>query len=205
MKLLLCGLALVAIAAFSFTVFAGEGPRDRPVEGALKVGDAAPDFTLKSPDGKASVTLSALNGPQPVVLVFASYTWGPFRLQAGAVEQCYQKYKDRAKFLLVYIREAHPSDGWQIPQNVRDGIEIAQPKTDDARAKVAVTCLEHLKLTLPCVVDGVDNRVGTAYAGWPDRFYIVGTDGKIICKSDPGPRGFSVPELTGKLDELLKK
>jgi hypothetical protein len=74
MKLLFCGLALVAIAASFFTAFAGEGPRERPAEGALKVGDAAPDFTLKSPDGKVSVTLSTLKDQQPVVLVFTSYT-----------------------------------------------------------------------------------------------------------------------------------
>jgi hypothetical protein len=80
-----------------------------------------------------------------------------------------------------------------------------QPKTDDARAKVAEACVEHLKLTLPCVVDGVDNRVGAAYAGWPDRLYIVGTDGKILYKSEPGPRGFKLPEMTAKLDEVLKK
>lgn len=38
------------------------------------VGGAAPDFTLKSPDGKSDVTLSKLVGKKPVVLVFGSYT-----------------------------------------------------------------------------------------------------------------------------------
>lgn len=43
-------------------------------EGALRVGDVAPDFTLKTLDGKQSVQLSARRGAQPVVLVFGSYT-----------------------------------------------------------------------------------------------------------------------------------
>jgi len=43
-------------------------------EGGLRVGDAAPDFTLKTLDGKQSVRLSALRQAQPVVLVFGSYT-----------------------------------------------------------------------------------------------------------------------------------
>lgn len=38
------------------------------------VGGSAPDFTLKSPDGKNEVTLSKLVGTKPVVLVFGSYT-----------------------------------------------------------------------------------------------------------------------------------
>ena len=40
----------------------------------LKVGDMAPDFTLKSPDGKQTVTLSSFRDKRPVALVFGSYT-----------------------------------------------------------------------------------------------------------------------------------
>ena len=43
-------------------------------EGKLKVGDAATDFTLDSPDGKKAFKLSSFKGKKPVVLVFGSYT-----------------------------------------------------------------------------------------------------------------------------------
>lgn len=42
-------------------------------EAAAEQGEPAPDFTLSSPDGQQSVTLSGLVG-QPVVLVFGSFT-----------------------------------------------------------------------------------------------------------------------------------
>ena len=42
--------------------------------GRLKVGDAAPDFVLKTVDGTAQVTLSSFRDQKPVVLVFGSYT-----------------------------------------------------------------------------------------------------------------------------------
>lgn len=42
--------------------------------GALRVGDAAPDFRLPSLDGGAAVQLSSLRGRLPVVLIFGSYT-----------------------------------------------------------------------------------------------------------------------------------
>ena len=42
--------------------------------GALRVGDAAPDFSLPRVDRTTEVTLSAFRGKQPVVLVFGSYT-----------------------------------------------------------------------------------------------------------------------------------
>ena len=42
--------------------------------GSLKLGDAAPDFSLLKLDKTERVQLSALNQYQPVVLVFGSYT-----------------------------------------------------------------------------------------------------------------------------------
>ena len=43
-------------------------------DGALRVGDLAPDFTLPTLDRKDTVRLSSLRGERPVVLVFGSYT-----------------------------------------------------------------------------------------------------------------------------------
>ena len=40
----------------------------------LKVGAAAPDFTLTDPSGKKQATLSTFQGKKPVVLIFGSCT-----------------------------------------------------------------------------------------------------------------------------------
>jgi hypothetical protein len=42
--------------------------------GALKVGDQAPDFNLKTADGSSAVRLSSFRGQKPVVLIFGSHT-----------------------------------------------------------------------------------------------------------------------------------
>ena len=42
--------------------------------GALKVGDTAPDFRLRTLDKTAEVSLSSFRGSKPVVLIFGSYT-----------------------------------------------------------------------------------------------------------------------------------
>jgi hypothetical protein len=47
---------------------------ERPQDGLLREGDMAPDFQLKSVDGKADVRLSNFRSKQPVVLIFGSYT-----------------------------------------------------------------------------------------------------------------------------------
>ena len=104
-------------------------------------------------------------------------------------------------FLVVYIQEAHPVDLWQVSSNARDGVLFASPQTADERTNVAEMCVVRLAIKLPAVVDGIDNRVERAYTGWPDRLYVVGTDGRIMYKSAPGPYGFS----TSRLEEVLKQ
>ena len=42
--------------------------------GNIELGQKAPDFTLKSLDGKKTIKLSDYKGKKPVVLVFGSYT-----------------------------------------------------------------------------------------------------------------------------------
>ena len=106
--------------------------------------------------------------------------------------------------MIVYIKEAHPDDGWQMPKNKQEGVVVDQPKTEEERAKVATTCAASLKLSLPFVIDSLDNKTEAAYAGWPDRLYIVGKDGKLAYKGEPGPRGFNVKAMEARLAEVLK-
>jgi len=42
--------------------------------GALRVGDAAPNFSLLTQDNKGTVDLASFRGSRPVVLVFGSYS-----------------------------------------------------------------------------------------------------------------------------------
>ena len=58
---------------------------------------------------------------------------------------------------------------------------------------------------MPMVLDQLDNRVGEAYAGWPDRFYIVGTDGRIAYQGGPGPWGFDSEAMEARLRQILKR
>ncbi len=107
--------------------------------------------------------------------------------------------------MVVYIREAHPDDGWQTKANKRDKVIFIQPTKLAERNKVATVCSANLNLSIPFVVDKMDNKVNESYAGWPDRLYIVGKDGKIAYKGAPGPRGFKVREMADKLASIVGK
>jgi hypothetical protein len=101
------------------------------------------------------------------------------------------------EFLLVYIREAHPDSVLYVP--TEDGGKklqvIPQTATTAERLRNLQQCVSLLQLTMPAVIDSDDNVVNRAYAAWPDRLYVVDVDGKIACKSGPGPAGFKPAEV----------
>ena len=49
-------------------------PGDMRIPDKLSQGDIAPDFHLKTKDGKREIALSEFKGKKPVVLIFGSYT-----------------------------------------------------------------------------------------------------------------------------------
>jgi hypothetical protein len=103
-------------------------------------------------------------------------------------------------FLVVYIREAHPEEGWIIPENRRSGLAVHEPGSDEERRAVASTCAVSLRLQMPMVVDRVDNAVASAYGGWPDRLYLIRSDGRIVFQGGEGPFGFKPDELERALE-----
>ena len=111
------------------------------------------------------------------------------------MNQLYRQYRDRVDFFVVYIQEAHSTDGWQLPVNVREKILFADPKNEDERSHVASSCVRDLKIELPALIDNSRNSVERAYTGWPDRLYLLDRQGVVRYKSKPGPFGFHVADL----------
>jgi alkylhydroperoxidase family enzyme len=168
------------------------------------VGERAPDFALRSLDGEA-VRLADLIGPKPVVLVFGNFTCGPFRGQAGNVEKVYRAYKDRATFVMVYVREAHPTDGWSMSDGEPGGVAVRQPRSDDERREVARACAARLDFGFPMLVDTTHDEVGGRYSGMPSRLYVIDRDGVIAYKSGRGPFGFKPREMEQSLLMVLSE
>jgi len=191
------GLLALALAASSHAARAGRHPE------TIRTGQPAPDFTLRSPDGKTAVTLSDYKDRQPVVLIFGSYTCPPFRDVYPTLDRLHRQYGSEVAFFYIYIREAHPEDGWKMPRNRREGIKIDDPKTMAERVKVAEQACTYFKTDIPALVDTMDDATDRAYAGWPSRIFLVDRDGKVVVRGDPGPRGL-VPAAR-KVEAWLKE
>lgn len=74
-------------------------------------------------------------------------------------------------------------------------MKLGQTNTLAERSERAQQCVATLKLSIPALVDGEDNRVNRAYAAWPDRLYVIGSDGRIAYKGGRGPSGFRPAEV----------
>ena len=106
-----------------------------------------------------------------------------------------KRYGDRVEFIGVYVREAHPTDGWRMASNDSAGVAFAQPATKAEREAIAAKCCDSLKMTMPLLVDGIEDAVGHAYSGMPDRLYLIDKSGRVAYKGGRGPFGFKPGEL----------
>lgn len=163
------------------------------------LGEKAIDFELTTQDQKASLRLKDHLGEKPVVLIFGNFTCGPFRRIYPEFDAIAQRYRDQAHFMAIYVREAHPEDGWIMESNSRLGVRLPQPKNIDDRRSVAKTCATKLNFSIPLLVDGMDDAVGNRYSGMPARAYVIDRDGVVVYKSGRGPFGF----LPGEMEQAL--
>ncbi len=154
------------------------------------VGEKAPHFDLSSHDGTRRIALNELVGEKPIVLVFGNFTCGPFRRNFPEVNDLVHRYKEQATFIGIYVREAHPSDGWSMESNSKLGVQFAQPQSFDQKIAIAKTCQSNLRYNMPLLVDDIEDSIGNAYSGMPSRLYVVGRTGIVTYKSGRGPYGF---------------
>ena len=78
-------------------------------------------------------------------------------------------FDKNADFITIYIKEAHPLDGWYIPGEKYD---IHQHKTIDDRI-VAAKQLEDYGVSCPILLDTMDDEGVYQYAAHPEALYII--------------------------------
>ena len=101
----------------------------------------------------------------------------------------YEEFKDIAEFRMVYITEAHAADGRRPVAYAKD-LNIFEHKELDDRCEAAEKLFKDKKLTIPCVIDGMENLVNQAYSAHPDRIFVVRSDGRLAVAGERGPWGF---------------
>ena len=127
----------------------------------------------------------------------------------------YASYHDRVRFIMIYIRDAHPVAGWWLGGGLvglalkaggsRAAIDVYDPKTIEERRAVAGRCEAALEYGVRTYVDEMDDGVSEAYAAMPTRLYLVGIDGRVVYAGGLGPMGFKPAELGRAIEEYLAR
>jgi len=118
------------------------------------------------------------------------------------LHKLWETWRDQVEFVVVYIREAHPEEGWVVSPNRDQGILVNDPETTEDRVEVAETCALRLKIRMPVVVDDVDDRIASAYGALPDRLYLIDKGGRVAYQGERGPWGFKPEELAEAIEAL---
>lgn len=114
-----------------------------------------------------------------------------------------RKHAQKADFYYVYIREAHPSDGWSFGEhNGPEGKwDVKSPESNDERREVAKRWYEDGGAkTVPMLVDDVSDFGLQLYSAHPERLYVL-EDGKVTYQGGPGPFNYLTEELSDFLSE----
>lgn len=130
-----------------------------------------------------------------------------------SIQRIYQQYHKDIQFLTIYIREAHPIDGWWLGRRLtkklmlkiapKVSMEHYDPKTIQERRSVARECETALQYGIRTYVDGMDDHVNDTYAAWPTRLYLIGLDGKVVYAGGLGPYDFKPAKLKTAIDGYL--
>lgn len=116
-----------------------------------------------------------------------------------------ERYAGRVASFVVYIKEAHPEDGWVLASNREQDIAVTDPTSQGERTEVAGTCAVRLDIRIPVLIDGMDNETARQYGGWPDRLYLIGKDGRVAFQGEEGPSGFKPEELERAIESELSE
>ena len=118
------------------------------------------------------------------------------------MERLYSRFKDRIEFFVVYVQEAHPTDGWQVESNIKDDVFYRQHQSLDEREEAAQSCTIGLHISIPTLVEEMDNAIDESYGAAPERLYLIGKDGRVAYHGGAGPHFFDLDELDEAIQDM---
>lgn len=155
-----------------------------------QIGQAAPNSDIISlEDHNVCKVFDYGKKNRPLVLNFGSCTWPPFIAKLSKFNALVDEFCDTADFLVIYIEEAHASDGWKFKNN----FDIKIHRTTKDRLNAAEQ-LKELGVHCPIVVDTMKNSANEDYGGLYERLYIL-KNGIVEYQGDRGPVGYKLEEV----------
>jgi hypothetical protein len=91
-----------------------------------------------------------------------------------------------------------------MQSNRDEGVLIPQHTTLDERLAAARAAVLRLGLTMPVLVDSMDDAVSETFAAWPERIFVIDAEGRIAFAGGPGPWEFDPDAAASALERILE-
>lgn len=165
-----------------------------------KRGLEAPNPPLFSADGQSrSHLLDFARESRPLVVNFGSCTCPVFMERLREFNDVMTEFSDIADFLVIYISEAHPTDGWAF----KTDFAVKQHRTIEERVQAAQLMLNASNLQAPVLVDSTENEANLAYGALPIRLCII-LNGRVVFTGGIGPTFYKTAEVRRWLERWQK-
>ena len=82
-----------------------------------------------------------------------------------------------------------------MDSNEKESVCYRQPRSLKERVDIANDFVKRFSYPIPLAVDGIENRAMQAYAGWPERLFVIDEKGVVAYKGKPGPFGYHPEEV----------
>ncbi|ESO88331.1 hypothetical protein LOTGIDRAFT_165775 [Lottia gigantea] len=105
----------------------------------------------------------------------------------GEFNSAAEEFGAQADFLLVYVKEAHPTDEWALGFNK---FNYKQQKNLNSRLETATQVRHYFKIKTPVVADTMSNVTCVSYSAFPIRVCII-KDNRIQFLTHFDPMGGS--------------
>jgi peroxiredoxin Q/BCP len=185
-------MLLTVIIAGAAAMAVAQTPTPPPAGPELKVGDAAPDFSLEASDGK-TYKLSDFKGKQAVVLA-----WFPKALTSGCTIECKSLAENGH-----LIRKYNVTYFMASVDPLEDNIKFAKATS----VKLGDNVVEKKEADFPLLSDPT-KKTAEAYGvlnarGMANRWtFYIGKDGKILAIDKTVKPASSAEDMAAKLGEL---
>lgn len=150
-------------------------------------GNFAPEVSVVSMETKEEIDICELNvnKTKPLVILSSSISCPLLKvcIFTGGMSNLLEKYKSKAEFVIVYVSEAHPSDGWKLGHKFSC---IKQHQTLNDRLQAARLMIEEDEKNFKCltsdlsdtekvrvVLDNMDNTFALSFKTGPIRAFAL--------------------------------
>jgi len=152
----------------------------------VQPGEPLPQLDLVALDGQP-VSLDALQGDRPLVLVTASLTCNVARHHQPAVDQLAKSLGDTAEVIVIYTIDAHPQGDvcpytgteWVPKDNEKDQVLVRQPTDMEQRLALARDFQHRFSDSATVLIDRMDNSSWKALGSAPNLGLLIDAEGIV--------------------------